>query len=609
MSTAAHWAPEAEVLQRLRHVALGRRDADLVIENCRLVCLHTCEIMPANVAICGAFIAAIAPPEHNFGALETVQAEGRYLLPTFIDTHIHIEYSLVTPGEFARCVIPKGTGCVMADPNCVGNVLGEQAMHWAGQTDTPLKILQQISHRIPRAPKLELGGATVADEEQHQMLGLSQAVSVGESTPFGFDDRAARLQAAALALGKRNTGHSARVRGADLWAYAATGISDDHNAFDPEEIAERLRLGMMITVMAGSMNDNVPPIFASAERFKDSFAQFSFCADDKHVGDLQEQGHIDHHVRQAIACGVPVLEAYRMATLYPAQFYRIDHLLGSITPGRRADMMLIADLEQALPEQVWLDGQLAFDKLADGEQLRFGNGDVVPDWLYDTMHLHPSIGADTFRVPADAAPGEVAVVAAMEMYDGYFKRAFNPELAVVDGNVIADPTQDVAKIAVLDRHHATETSACGFVRGFGLQRGALASTTNCENQNLVVVGTSDADMAFAAQVLAKAGGGYVAVADGRILALMPLPLAGIMSDKPWEQVVEELERVNEAAAELGSEMHAPFMILAFVGLAGIPDYGLTEKGLIDTPTQTFIPVVQCCRCPQHVHASSLESSV
>jgi adenine deaminase len=196
-------------------------------------------------------------------------------------------------------------------------------------------------------------------------------------------------------------------------------------------------------------------------------------------------------------------------------------------------------------------------------------------------------------------------VRAMEMYDGYFKRAFEAELPVVDGNVVADPTIDVAKIAVVDRHHATTHRAMGFVRGFGLRSGALGITSNCENQNLVVVGTTDADLAHAATALAELGGGYVAVADGEVLAAVPLPYGGIMSDEPWEVVHDQSVAINAVARDLGCEMASPFMILAFVGLAGVPDYGLTELGLIDTFTQEIIPVLLCCRCPQHVHRGLL----
>ncbi len=600
-AVGAHLTPSSGELTRLRRVALGREDADLVIENVRVLCLATREILDRQVVVSGAFIAAVAPSAHHFGARERFDGGGAYLAPGFIDTHIHIEYSMLTPGEFARCVVPLGTTCVLADPNCVGNVLGAPAMRWAGMTGTPLKILQQVSHRIPRAPALELGGAVVEEADQIAMLCEPTAVGVGESVPFGFDERAARFQAQALAMGKRNTGHSARVANEELWAYAATGVGDDHNAFEVDEVLDRLRLGMMITVMSGSMNDNVPFTFADVERLTGAFDGFSFCADDKHVGDLARGGHIDHHVRSSIALGVPVLEAYRMASFNAARFYHLDHVLGSIAPTRRADLLLIEDLEAARPTAVWVDGQRVAETEDGACVAMFRNSDEVPDWLRDSMRLSPSFSADTFRVPAEAAADEVALVRAMEMYDGYFKRAFEAELTVIDGSVCADPAQDVAKVAVVDRHHATETAACGFVRGFGLRRGALAATTNCENQNLVVVGTNDADMALAGRALAACGGGYVAVADGEVLECLELPLAGIMADAPWEQVMKDADAVNAAAASLGCPMEAPFMILAFVGLAGVPDLGLTERGLIDAYTQQFVPVVQCCRCPQHVH--------
>ncbi len=590
-------APTADELTRLAAVAQGQQPADLILRGGQVLSLHSAEIVPRDVVISGRLIAALTPHGHMKDCLQEVDVSGRYIAPTLIDTHLHIEYSLLTPGEFARCVVPRGTGLVLADPNCIGNVMGATAMDWAGQTGTPLRILQQISSRIPRSPELELGGAEVTEQEQLERLAQSHAVSVGESTPFGFDERAARMQAQSIASGRRNTGHTARVSDELLWGYAASGISDDHNAFTPDEVLDRVRLGMMITVMAGSMNDNIPEVFSSPEQLEGGFRHFSFCADDRHVDDLHRIGHIDHHVRAAIAEGVPVLEAWRMASLNAAAFYRLDHLLGSVTPCRLADIMVLDRLEDCAPEQVYLNGKL----VAENGKSLFDNPDSIPDMLYGTVKLAPHFGADAFRVPADAAEDEVAVVRAMEMYDGYFKRAFEAELPVVDGDVCPDPAADVAKISVIDRHHASDTRACGFVKGFGLKSGAIAGTTNCENQNLVVVGTNNADMAAAAEALRELGGGYVAVQDGKVLAQLPLPVAGIMSDKPWEAVLKESDAVDAAARELGCTMHSPFMILAFVGLAGVPDYGLTEKGLIDAPSQSFIPVVVCCRCPQHIH--------
>ncbi len=593
----SHLAATPAELFHLQKVARGEEQADLILRHARVLSLHTNEILERDILISGRFIAALTPWDHVQHAASEHDLHGSYVAPTFIDTHLHIEYSLLTPGEFARCVVPKGTGCVLADPNCIGNVLGAKAMDWAGTTGTPLRIFQQISSRIPRAPQLELGGATVTEAEQLERLAGSHAATVGESNPYAIDERAVRMYAQALASGRRNTGHTARVRDELLWAYAACGISDDHNAFNTGEVLDRIRLGLMITVMSGSMNDNVPLVFADVPAVSGGFRMFSFCADDRHVDDLHRVGHIDHHVRASIKQGVPVLEAYRMASLNSATYYRLDHLIGSVTPCHLADLLVLDDLATATPRLVYLDGKL----VAENGRALFSNPDRCPASLYGTVKLPPDFSPEAFRVAATAAAGEIAVVRAMEMYDGYFKRAFEAELPVTNGNIVADPAQDVAKIAVIDRHHLTDTRACGFVRGFGLKTGAIAATTNCENQNLVVLGTNDADMAAAANALRELGGGYVAIKDGKVLASLPLPVAGIMSDLPWEQVLEQSDAVDAAAHALGSTLNSPFMILAFVGLAGVPDYGLTEKGLIDSRTMSFIPVLVCCRCPQHAH--------
>ncbi|MEM1112497.1 MAG: adenine deaminase C-terminal domain-containing protein [Pseudomonadota bacterium] len=593
----AHLAPTPSELLHLRKVATGAEPADCILRDGRVLSLHSGEILARDIVIAGRHIAAITPVGHFREAASEHALNAQFVAPTFIDTHIHIEYSLLTPGEFARCVIPKGTGCVLADPNCIGNILGADAMDWVGRTDTPLRILQQISSRIPRNPEVELGGATVTEQEQLERLARPNAVAAGESTPFDFDERAARFQSQATSDGRRNTGHTARVGDELLWGYAATGISDDHNGFTPEEVLERVRLGMTVNIMSGSMNDNVPLVFANPSELQGTFHHFTFCADDRHVDDLHDSGHIDHHIREAIARGVPPLDAYRMASLNAAMYFRLDHLLGSVTPNRLADLVLIDSLEDCNVQRVFINGELA----AENGEAHFTNPDPIPEELRATMNVHPATGPATFCVPVEASSGEVAVVRAMEMYDGYFKRAFEAELAVVDGDVQPDPSKDVAKITVIDRHHASEAAASGFVRGFGLQHGALAATTNCENQNLVVVGTSTEDMAAAAAALCDSGGGYVAVKDGQVLAQLALPVAGIMSDRPWEEVMAASKTVNAAAHSLGCGMEAPFMILAFVGLAGVPDYGLTEKGLIDAPTQTFIPVVLECRGPEEAH--------
>lgn len=612
--------PQVDELMRLRAVAAGTEEADLILRGGTVLSLHSGELLARDVVVAGRHIAAVTPVGH-FDAARVLDVAGLHVGPTYIDTHIHIEYTMLTPGELARLVVPKGTVTLLADPNCIANVLGSEGMDLVARTGTPLRIFRQVSHAVPRTPDLELGGAVVPHEDVVARVQAAEAATLGESNPFALDEWSARKQVAALMSGKRITGHTARLGGEALWSYLAGGVSDDHNAVTTEEVLDRVRLGAMITVMLGSMNDNCPTVFADLAALGPALHHMCFCADDKHVEDLDEHGHIDHHIRSAIASGVDPVMAWRMATLAAAQYYRLDHVLGSVTPSRVADLQLVPDLADPRPEMVFVGGEL----VAEAGRPLFDNHDPIPAVMRDTVRLRPDLSERAFAVEA---PGPTAWVQAMEMYDGYFKRAFHAELEVTDGVVRCDLERDVLKIAVVDRHHASEHVGIGFVRGFGLQRGALAATTNCENQNLVIIGTSDAEMLHAAEAIRDLGGGYVAVCDGEVVGACPLPLAGIMSDQPWEVVRDQSVEVNDAAAALGCTTHAPFMIMAFVGLAGVPDLGLSERGLIETATQGFIdvvldrrpatdgadagappaapvtaqvPYVVCCRCPSHAH--------
>jgi adenine deaminase len=599
-ATGAAWAPTVAELMHMRFVAAGKEKPDRIIRGGKILALHIGEILERDVVIAGRHIAAITPVGH-FDCDEIIDATGYFVAPTFIDVHLHIEYTKLVPGELARLSVPRGTTTVLADANCIANVLGEDGLDFMGTTTTPLRILRQVSHKVPQAPDLELGGAHLTTAQIAARVQRPDAATLGESNPFNLDESSARKQVAAIAAGKRITGHTALLENEPLWSYLAGGVSDDHNAHKTKDVVERLRLGAMLTVMAGSMNDNTPEVFADIGALKDGLNHISFCADDKLVEDLDRQGHIDHHVRKAIECGVEPLKAWRMATLNAASYYRIDHLIGSVTPNKLADLQLVADLADARPHLVLVDGRIV---ARDGQPL-FANTDPVPDFTLNTIHLNAGIDAAAF---ATTAEGPTAWVQAMEMYDGYFKRAFHTRLAVRDGKLQCDIEQDVLKVAIVDRHHGTKSIGIGFVKGFGLKRGAIAATTNCENQNLVIVGTSDEDMAFAARAIESIGGGYVTVAGGEILGTVPLPVAGCMSDQPWEVVRDQSLACDAATRDIGCSMHAPFLIMSFIGLVGVPDLGLTERGLVETKTQSFTDLVLgmqgglvCCRCPSHAH--------
>lgn len=347
-ATGAFLSITVDELMNLRLVALGKVAPTLIIRNGLVLALHTGEILARDVVISGRHIAALTPWNHFPVSNNEIDARGKYISPGFIDTHIHIEYTKLVPGELARLSVPKGTTTVLADANCIANVLGEKGMDFMKTTKTPLRILQQVSHKVPGgAPEIELGGVTIPTETLAERVSQSFAATLGESNPFSLDRASAEKQAAALHAGKRITGHTALLNNEPLWAYAAGGIGDDHNAHQPEDVVERLRLGLMLTVMSGSMNSNIESVFSDIDLYQSGLSHMSFCADDKFAEDLDTEGHIDHHVREAIRHGVTPVQAYRIATLNAALYYRIDHLVGSVTPAKLADLLILDRLEDA----------------------------------------------------------------------------------------------------------------------------------------------------------------------------------------------------------------------------------------------------------------------
>ena len=597
--------PTNAELALLRRVAVGRAPADLIVRGGLVLAVHTGEFLERDVVISGRHIAAITPVGH-FDCDDVIDATGKHVLPTFIDAHLHIEWTMLTPGELARVSVPRGTTTVLTDPDGLANVAGIAGMDFMRETSTPLRIFEQVSPSTPVNAELERGGAVIPEQQVLDRLADTRSVSLGEGNPYDLGDVATNRFREALVTGKRITGHSARQSGEGLWGYLAAGVGDDHKAATVDEVIERVRLVAMITLMSGSINDNTVDVFADLYRVRPALDHMAFCADDKHVLDLATEGHIDHHVRQAIAAGIDPAQAYRMASWQPALYYRLDHILGSITPGRLADLQIIGDLARVTPERVVVGGQLvAVEGVA-----HFDNDDEVPAALLETMNVPARFDPALLAV---RATGDTAVVQAMEMYDGYFKRAFHATLPVVDGAVTSHPALDVLKIAIVDRHYGDAQCGVGFVRGFTLARGAVAVSINCTNANIVAVGVHDHDIAVAVDALRDQGGGFVVVVDGVVTARVVLPVGGMMSAAPWETTAAQLSAANDVVFELGCRIRSPFMVLSFVGLGVVPDLGLTELGLIDATTQSFVDLVLsigpngvvACRCPNHdfpVHA-------
>lgn len=593
--------PTLDELVRLRAVAAGVERPDVIVRGGRVLHVHTGEFLERDVVIAGHHIAAITPVG-RFDADEIVDAHGRHVVPTFIDAHLHIEYTMLTPGELARLSVPRGTTTVLTDADCLANVAGMRGIELMGTTTTPLRIFDQITPQTPISRVLERGGAVIGDDEMLAKLAETSTVTLGESNPFDYSPTNTNRYLQAQRHGKRITGHTARMTDEPLWGYLAAGISDDHNAATAAEAIERVRLGAMITIMSGSMNDNIPPILGDLDTIRPALGHMCFCADDKHALDLSGEGHIDHSVRSAIAHGVDVVQAYRMATSQPAAYYHLDHLVGSIAPGRLADLQLIDDLTQVRPEVVMVGGAV----VARNGVATFENHDEVPAWTFETMHVLEGFEASALRVPSER---DVERVQAVEMYDGYFKRGFHIDLPVIEGAVQTDLEHDVLKIAVVDRHYGDGMAGVAFVKGFGLTSGAIAASTNCTNMNIVAVGTSDEEIAVAVEQLRRMGGGFVAVRAGERLAEVPLPVGGLMSDEPWETTAARLAEAHDVVASLGCGIRSPFMILSFAAFIGVPDFGVSERGFVDIARQEFAPLVIepdadgrfSCRCAAHDH--------
>jgi adenine deaminase len=578
--------PTTAELAHVRAVAAGHTPPDLIVRGGLVQSPGTEEWLERDILIAGRHIATLTPWGHVPPMNAEIDARGAYVVPGFIDAHLHIEYTNLTPGELARLSVPRGTTTVLTDPNGAANVWGARGMDFLLRTGTPLHVFQQVSPTTPASAELERGGAVIPEETVRARLHDDVTVTLGEGNPFDYGEVSTGRFREALAAGRRITGHTAAQTHESLWGYLAAGVGDDHNAATVDEVLERTRLGAMITIMGSSLTDNTVPLFQDLDAIAPALRSLCFCADDKHAYDLATEGHIDHHVRQAIRFGVDPQLAYRMATTHAAHYYRLDQVLGVLAPSRLADLQIIPNLTQVRPTAVLVAGEVVAQ---DGAAL-FENRDDIPDWTIDTVHLPDVLPHDLFTVAApDGA--ESVQVRAMEMYNGYFKRAFTAKLPVADGAVAADTSHDVLKIAVLDRHHGEALAGVGFVRGFGLRRGAIAITMNCPNMNISVVGADDASMRLAVEELGRMGGGFVTVADGEVLARVPLPVGGIMSAAPFEETAAALANGHAITADLGCPIPSPYIILSFVGLYVVPDLGVTERGLIDVPTQQFVDVL------------------
>ena len=546
--------------------ALGREAADLVIRDVRFLNLASGEIARGDIAICGDMI--VGTYEGYRGRRE-IDGAGLFAAPGFIDTHVHVESSCVTPGEFDRCVLPKGTTTAICDPHEIANVLGLEGLRYfldsAGGLAMDLRV--QLSSCVP-ATGLETSGATLLAEdlvplrEHPKVIGLAEFMNF----PGIFAHDPVVLDKLCAFDGWHIDGHAPLVSGRELNAYCACRIRNCHESTSLEEAREKMRKGMQVLIRDGSVSRDVAALAPLIDDFNAPF--MSFCTDDRNPLDIAEAGHMDHLIRSAIAAGAPVMAAYRAATWSAAQSFGL-HDRGLIAPGYRADLVLLDDLESCAVNTVIAGGTIVNDSIFEDRHL------IAPVGL-NSVHLE-AVDAAAFAVPAPGPGGPVIGVVANSIITEHLTMA----LPYRKGCRLADPENDVLKVCVFNRHGGPKRVGRGFVKGFGFRRGAIASSVGHDSHNVIVIGAGDEDMAVAVNHLIGIGGGFAVARDGRILSDLPLPLAGLISDRPHEQVRERLQHLRTATRDIGCTLEEPFLQMAFLPLPVIPHLKITDHGLVD----------------------------
>jgi adenine deaminase len=559
-----------ETLARRLAVARGDAPADLVVRGGRVLSVFTKEWLEADVAIADGVIAGIG----RYDGVESLDAGGRWVVPGFVDAHMHLESTKLLVDELSRLLLPLGTTTVVADPHEIANVLGTDGVHWLLDAcdEVPLDVYFTASSCVP-ASEFESPRRPLTTGDLEGLLNRRRMVGLAEMMNFPGVVRGDESELAKLALARHVDGHAPGLLGRELNAYAAAGIGSDHEASTLDEGRDRLRAGMWLLIREASAARNLETLLPLVSEY--GTGRIAFCTDDREPEHIAEDGHVNAMVRDAVALGVSPEDALVLAT-NGARWHGLDRI-GALAPGFRADVLVLADLERYVPEHVLKAGRPV------GGILR----PEVPSWVLQTVRLR-ELARDAFRIPwpdDDAAARVIGLVPGQIVTE-----STTATPAVADGALVADTDRDIAKVAVVERHHATGRIGLGLVRGFGLRRGALASTVAHDAHNVVVVGMADADMLRAVERLVELGGGMVVADGGEVKAELPLPIAGLLSDRPWPEVVEAIRAVVAAARELGTRLDSPFDTLAFLALSVIPSLKITDKGLVDVDRFELVPL-------------------
>lgn len=557
--------------ERIIKIAKGEQKADLVIKNAKLVNVLSEEIYETDIAIADNLVVGLAK---NYEGIKEIDVKGAYVTPGFIDGHVHIESSMLVPSEFAKMVVPSGTTTVVADPHEISNVMGLQGISFMREAskDLPLDVFMTLPSCVP-ATSLETSGVDLNSYDLALLIGAPWVLGIAEMMNFpgvvNYDKGVLSKIKLGLEKKKRIDGHAPNLSGKDLNAYVAAGVRSDHECTNPEEAIEKLRLGMYIMVREATGARDLEPLIPVLKNI--NTRKCMFVTDDRHPKHLKK--HISHMVKKAVSMGIDPIKAVQMASLNTAEYFNLQNL-GAIAPGYKADILVFSDLEKFEPEMVFKNGKLVAKNGKMIEDMK----DIKTPVLRGSVNIKYLYHEDLqIKIPE----GKTKIKTINVIPKQLITKTTYEKITDKDGYAVSNIDNDVLKIAVIERHKATGNIGLGFVKGFGLTSGAIASTVAHDSHNMIVIGTNDDDMYYAAVELVKSQGGKIIVENGKTLAHLKLPIAGVMSDMPFEYVCKKIEELNIAAKQIGCKIDDPFMSMAFLSLSVIPELKITDKGLID----------------------------
>jgi adenine deaminase len=554
--------------------ARGDEPADLVLRNGLIYDLVSGEMFDGDVAICDDMIVGVGDV---YDGREVLDLQGLTLVPGFVDTHLHVESSLVTPFEFDRCVTPLGVTTAICDPHEIANVIGAPGVRYFQEASehTLMDLRVQLSSCVP-STDMETSGAVMGAEEIAGLMGHPSGIGLAEFMNYPGVIHCDPEAMAKLRLfeGGHIDGHCPLLSGPELSAYIAAGISTEHEATTAAEAREKLRKGMRVLIREGSVSKDLEALQPVLTERTSPY--MCLCTDDRNPLDIAEEGHLDHMIRRLIAMGAPPLAVYRAASLSAAEAFGLRDR-GLIAPGKRADIVALDGLASCKAQYVWAGGRLVSDAAFAGR------GTVAP--VGRNSVTVPPLSPASFRAPANREETDVIGIIEGKIITEHLRET----IPIVDGDKHPDTARDLLRIAVIERHGKNGNIATGFVRGFGMKAGAIATTVSHDHHNIACVGVDYADMAVASARLGEIEGGFVVARDGQVLAELALPVAELMSLGSFEEVHASLADLRRAAASLGVVLHEPFLQLAFLALPVIPALKITDRGMVDVTKFEIIP--------------------